>query len=103
MIQTKIFNVLFSIIGFTLAYFFRDLITVILFITGIGFTIIPAAISSFHFKILPKAALASFISGIVYIFVLIITGNLIPELSIASIIIATFFLILFQLILKNKK
>ena len=103
MIQTKIFIVLFSIIGFTLAYFFRDLITVILFITGIGFTIIPAAISSFHFKILPKAALASFISGIVYIFVLIITGNLIPELSIASIIIATFFLILFQLILKTKK
>ncbi len=103
MIQTKIFIILFSIIGFILAYFFRDLITVILFITGIGFTIIPAAISSFHFKISPQAALASFISGIIYIFALILTGNLIPELSIASIIVAVFFLILFQLIFKNKK
>ncbi len=103
MIQTKIFIILFSIIGFILAYFFRDLITVILFITGIGFTIIPAAIASFHFKISPQAALASFISGIIYIFALILTGNLIPELSIASIVVATFFLLLFQLVLKSKK
>jgi len=103
MVQTKIFIILFSVIGFTLAYFFRDLIAVILFITGIGFTIIPATIASFHFKILPKAALASFISGIIYIFVLIFSGNLQPELSIASIVVATVFLILFQLILKNEK
>ncbi len=103
MVQTKIFIILFSITGFILAFFFRDLITVILFITGIGFTIIPAAISSFHFKIYPKAALASFISGIIYIFVLILTGNLIPELSVASIIVAAIFLLLFQMILKNKK
>jgi Na+/proline symporter len=103
MIQTKIFIVLFSILGFVLAFFFRDLIAVILFITGIGFAIIPAVIASFHFRISPKAAIASFIFGIIYIFALILTGNLIPELSIASIVVATFFLILFQQIFKNEK
>ncbi len=102
MVQTKIFIIMFSVFGFVLAFFFRDLIAVILFITGIGFAIIPAVIASFHFKISAKAAIASFSSGIIYIFALILTGNLIPELSIASIVVAAFFLILFQLIVKNK-
>ncbi len=102
-IQTKIFVVLFSFIGFILAYFFRDIIQVIIFITGIGFTIIPAAIASFHFKISNKAALASFLSGIVYILILLFTNNLIPELGIASIVVALFFLITFQLIFRKKE
>jgi len=102
MVQTKIFIVVFVLLGFGMAYFFRDLVSVIIFITGIGFTVIPAAIASFHFKISKIAAKASFISGIIYIMILIFTNQLIPELSIASIVVATFVLILFQLIYKNK-
>lgn len=99
--QTQIFIILFSILGFFFAYFFRDLVAVIIFITGIGFTLIPAAIASFHTKIDKRAALASFVAGIIYILVLFITNNLIPELSIASILIATIVLILFQLFLRK--
>lgn len=96
-IQTKIFVVLFSLVGFLLAFYFRSIIRVIIFITGVGFTIIPAAIASFHFKISQKAALVSFISGVVYILILIGFDELVPELSIASIVVATLFLISFQL------
>ncbi|MBE0649483.1 MAG: sodium:solute symporter family protein [Bacteroidales bacterium] len=100
--QTKIFVVLFSLIGFLLAFFFRNIIQVIVFITGVGFTIIPAAIASFHFKISEKAAMASFISGVGYIIILMVFDLLIPELSIASIVVATLFLITFQLYYKRK-
>jgi len=101
-IQTKIFVILFSLVGFLLAFYFRSIIQVIIFITGVGFTIIPAAIASFHFKISEKAALASFISGVVYILILISLDELIPELSVASIVVATLFLIFFQLYYRRK-
>jgi len=101
-IQTKIFIVLFSVLGFLMAYFFRDIIAVILFITGLGFTIIPAAIASFHFKLSDRAVMASFIAGIVYILILILADKLIPELSIASIIVASLFLVFFQLLDRKK-
>jgi Na+/proline symporter len=101
-VQTKIFIVVFSFLGFGMAYFFRDLVSVIVFITGIGFTVIPAAIASFHFNISKIAAKASFIGGITYILILIFTNQLIPELSIASILVATLVLILFQQIYKNR-
>ena len=100
--QTKIFIVLFSFLGFFFAFYFRSIINVILFITGVGFTIIPAAIASFHFKITNTAALASFISGVGYVGILLVSGNLMPELSVASILVATLFLIVFQLISHRK-
>ncbi len=101
--QTKIFIVLFSFVGFLLAFFFRSIIDVIVFITGVGFTIIPAAIASFHFKIEKQAALASFISGVGYVLALFATGNLLPELSVASFAVALIFLIVFQLIYRKKR
>lgn len=101
--QTQIFIILFSILGFVFAYFFRDLVAVIIFITGIGFTLIPAAIASFHMKLDKRAALASFMGGIVYILILFLTNNLIPELSIASIIVATVVLFLFQAFNRKSK
>ncbi len=100
--QTKIFIVLFSFVGFLLAFYFRSIINVIIFITGVGFTIIPAAIASFHFRIEKEAALASFISGVGYVLILLLTGNLLPELSVASFLVAIVFLILFQLIYRKK-
>jgi SSS family solute:Na+ symporter len=100
---TRIFIIIFALLGTLFAFIFRDLVAVIIFITGIGFTIIPAAIASFHFKISKVSALASFISGMVYMGVLIFTNNLDPELSIASIIVATITLIIFQILQKIKK
>ncbi len=100
--QTKIFIVLFTFLGFLLAFFFRNIIDVIVFITGVGFTIVPAAIASFHFKIEKQAALASFIAGVVYVLVLFASGHLIPELSVASFVVALLFLIVFQLIYRKR-
>ena len=101
-IQTKIFIVLFSFVGFVLAFYFRSIINVIVFITGVGFTIVPAAVASFHFKIEKQAALASFISGVGYVLILFVTGNLLPELSVASFLVALIFLVLFQLIYRKR-
>lgn len=97
---TRLFILMFSVMGFVFAWFFRDLVTVIIFITGIGFTIIPAAIASFHFIIDRRSALLSFFSGILYVIVLIISNNLIPELSIASIVVALLVLLISQTALK---
>jgi Na+/proline symporter len=106
-----------GIIGFTGlsflgAWFLRDLVAVIIFITGIGFSIIPAAVASFHWKISSRAAMASFISGPVYVFILLGVAAMQPEpfeffknnadLAILSIVISTIFLILFQVAGKKK-
>ena len=99
---TRWFILLFSVLGFIFAYYFRDLVAVIIFITGLGFTVIPAAIASFHFQITRIAAMASFVSGLVYIFILIVTNNLIPELSIASIAVAALALVIVQLLTRKK-
>jgi Na+/proline symporter len=99
---TRWFILLFALLGFGFAFYFRDLVAVIIFITGLGFTVIPAAIASFHFKITRQAALASLVSGLVYILVLIISNMLIPELSIASIVVAALFLIVTQLFTKDR-
>lgn len=100
---TKIFVLLLIVIASLLAYFVRDLIEVIKFITGVGFTIIPACIGSFHYQIPSKAASGSFIAGILYICVLLITGFMIPELAIASIVVSTLYLIAATQIIKYRR
>ncbi|MEI7980542.1 MAG: sodium:solute symporter family protein [Bacteroidota bacterium] len=99
--------VVFTSLSFLGAFFLRDLVAVIVFITGVGFTIIPAAVASFHWSIKPKAAMASFLTGSAYIFILLgiavfqkhpfefFKDN--ADLAILSIVISTIFLILFQL------
>ena len=104
--RTRLFIVLFSLAGFAFAYNFRDLVAVFIFITGIGFTILPAAIASFHWNIKNQAAMASFISGIVYVLILLIVAGFQPEpiqffkdnadLAIGSIVISAITLIIFQ-------
>ena len=103
---TRIGIVVFTSLSFLGAFFLRDLVAVIVLITGIGFTIIPAAVASFHWKIKSRAAMASFISGSSYIFILIGIAAFQPEpfeffkdkadLAILSILVSTIFLILFQ-------
>ncbi|MCF8331089.1 MAG: sodium:solute symporter family protein [Bacteroidales bacterium] len=86
--QTRIFILLFGIGGFALAWFFRDIIEVLKFITGLGFTIIPGIIGSFHWKISSRAIFISFLSGLIYIFVIILLGVLRIEAAVASILVA---------------
>ena len=103
---TRLAILAFSLIGFACAWFLRDLVAVIVFISGVGFTIIPAAIASFHFKIKSSAALASFLSGLAYVFILVIIASFEEnpfnffkdnaDLAILSIVISTIFLLLFQ-------
>jgi len=96
----------FTALSFLGAFFLRDLVAVIVFITGIGFTIIPAAIASFHFKIKSSAALASFIAGTAYVFILLAIAAFQKkpmeffkdnaDLAILSIAVSVIALIIFQ-------
>jgi len=99
--QTRLFIILFGLLGFAFAWFFRDIIEVFKFITGLGFSIIPAAIGSFHFNLHPTAVKISLTGGILYVAILIITKTLIAEAAVASILIAAFLLFVSQLIIKR--
>lgn len=101
--QTRLFIILFGILGFVFAWFFRDIIEVFKFITGLGFSIIPAAIASFHLKLSPIAVKVSLLSGIGYVAILILTKTLIAEAAVASIVVATISLIITQLFVRRKK
>jgi len=93
---TRWFIILLSLAAFVFAWFFRDLIQVIVFITGMGFSIIPAVIIGFHYKIRSESAIISFCTGIIYIFILLLTGTLYAEASIASIVVSFISLLLSQ-------
>jgi Na+/proline symporter len=104
---TRLGIVAFTLLSFFGAYFLRDLVAVIVFITGVGFTIIPAAVASFHWRIKPMAAMASFISGTLYVFILLTIATFQPspfeffkdnaDLAIISIGVSTLTLIIFSL------
>lgn len=93
---TRLFILVFSFLGFTFAWFFRDLVAVIVFITGMGFSIIPAAIASFHFKIHPVVAFSSMAGGLLYIVLLILNDTLVAEAAIASIVVSALVLLIGQ-------
>jgi Na+/proline symporter len=87
-LATRWLTVGFSLLGVLSALIFRDLVQVIVFITGLGFTIIPAAIASFHLRLSSQTVAASFASGSAYVLLLMLAGKLVPEYSIASIAIS---------------
>lgn len=99
---TKVVVLVLIAMASTLAYWVRDIVEVINFITGIGFTIIPACVASFHFNIPAKAASGSFLAGIAYIIILIFSGMMIPELAIASILVSALYLWIATIILKKR-
>ena len=93
-LATRWLTVGFSLLGVIFALIFRDLVQVIIFITGLGFTIIPAAIASFHLQLSSSTVAASFVSGSFYILMLMAAGKLVPEYSIASIVLSAGVLLL---------
>ncbi|MCF8328429.1 MAG: sodium:solute symporter family protein [Bacteroidales bacterium] len=86
--QTRLFVLIFGITGFALAWIFRDIIEVLKFITGLGFTIIPGIIASFHWNISSRSMVISFLSGIVYIVAVILLGFLKIEAAVASLLVS---------------
>jgi len=98
---TRTFVVFFSILGIIFAYFFRDIIAVLLTFLGLALALAPALVASFHWKIKSGAAFASLLAGVIYVTFLVFAGYLIPELAIASIFVSLITLILFQIILRK--
>jgi len=108
---TRMSIIFFSLLGLLCAWFMRDLVAVIIFITGVGFTIIPAAIVSFHVKLSELAVLVSFISGLAYVIALAIYASLQTssftffkdnaDLAILSIVVSGMSLLITQLIMRS--
>jgi len=98
---TRIFITIISVISLISAYFFRDIVTVVLTIAGVGFAIVPAVFASFHWKIKNSAAFASLFSGSIYVLVLIATDTLISELAVASFVVSGLVLLIFQKLAKK--
>ncbi|MEA3443197.1 MAG: sodium:solute symporter family protein [Bacteroidota bacterium] len=93
---TKIFILIISVSSIVAAYFFRDIVAIVMTIAGVGFAIVPPVIASFHWKIKPVAAFAALLSGSVYVIVLILTNTLISELAVASVLVSAIVLFVFQ-------
>ncbi|MEN8225661.1 MAG: sodium:solute symporter family protein [Bacteroidota bacterium] len=110
---TRLSIVFFSLLGLLCAWFMRDLVAVIIFITGVGFTIIPAAIASFHIKLSQLAVLISFVSGVIYVIGLAVFASLQPDsfeffkdnadLAILSIAVSGVTLLITQMFIKYIK
>ena len=101
--HTRLFILVFGIAGFAMAWIFRDIIEVLKFITGLGFSIIPGIIASFHWKISSRAMMSSFLSGIVYILVVVFLGVLKIEAAVASILVSGIALFVSHQIIRKKQ
>ncbi len=101
MTKTRMFVVLFSVVSFGFAYFFRDVIEVLNFITGIGFSILPTVLVGFRKKLHPTAVFYSLLSAILYIIIVVSLGLLNEELAVASILVSGITLFIAQYILKT--
>ena len=71
-----------------LAYFFRDIVSVLLFISSLGFIIIPAVLAAFHWKVSNKAVFWSFIGGLVYVVLLLVFNLVVPDYAVGSFVVS---------------
>ena len=99
--MTKLAVIIISLLSAFSAYFFRDIISVVLTIVGMQFALVPALVGSFHFKIKNSAAFASILVGFIYVLVLVFAGYLIPEAAIGSCIVSLAVLLLVQFFWKK--
>ena len=101
--NTQFITLIVILLAVLIAYFIRDIVTVVNFITGIGFTVLPVAWAAFHFNISPKIAFQSVIAGLVYVLLLIIFGIFIPEFVILSFIVSGLYMFVGNRIVKKKE
>ena len=93
---TRIFISIISVLSIVAAFFFRNIIAVVMTIAGVGFAIVPPIFASFHWKMKERAVFASLLSGSIYVLILIFSGLLISELAVASVLVSALVLIVFQ-------
>jgi len=86
---TRLSVILVTLSGVALAFLLRDIITVILTIAGILSGIVPPVLGSFFLKLKENAVIASLLSGCLYILVLLLTGNIEPDLAMGSLLVST--------------
>ncbi|PIN75971.1 hypothetical protein COV18_00925 [Candidatus Woesearchaeota archaeon CG10_big_fil_rev_8_21_14_0_10_37_12] len=93
---TRALVVVFSFAGVLVAYLFRDIVQMLLTISGLAFGLVPPIIASFHWKIKPNAVFASLIVSCIYVAVLVFGNLMIPELAVASLAVSLIVLIIGQ-------
>jgi Na+/proline symporter len=86
--NTKMFIIIIAFGGMGLAYFFRDVVTVLMFISSLGFVILPAVLAAFHWNVSAKAVLWSFINGLIYVMILPVLGLVNPDFAVGSFVVA---------------
>jgi len=77
---TRILIILVIIVASAIAFFFRDLIDVLMVFAGIAIALVPPVIASFHWKLKESAVCASLVIPCLYVLLLIGTNNIKPEL-----------------------
>ncbi len=86
--NTRIAILVVSFVGMGLAYFFRDIVTVLLFVSSLGFIIIPAVLAAFHWKVSNKAVFWSFIGGLIYVLMLVVFNLVVPDYAVGSFVVS---------------
>ncbi|MFQ5620475.1 MAG: sodium:solute symporter [Candidatus Nanoarchaeia archaeon] len=97
---TRMLVVIIAVLGMALAYFFRDIVAIILTITGVLFALFPAVIGSFHWELKNNAVIASLVAGLIYIICLIALNQIIPELAVVSVLVSGVVLVIGQKLFK---
>lgn len=93
---TRIYIVIVTMIGILLSYFFRDIISVIITISGVISGMVPPIIGSFFMKLKEKAVIASMLSACVYIALLMAVGLVKPDYAMGSLLVSALVLVIWQ-------
>ena len=90
-----------AFIGMLIAVFVQNIITVGLALTGIGLSLAPTILASFHLNLKPRAVFMSALAGLASIAVVLGAGVVGPETSVASLPVSAIFLWIGQKVFKN--
>ena len=93
---TRTFIVIVTVLSLTFAFFFRDIIQVILTVSGLQIAFFPPVIAIFHWKMKQNAIIAALVASTAYVLFLILTGLLSPELAMLSLVVSFIVMVLWQ-------
>ena len=93
----------FTIISVIIALLIQNIIIVALAFGSISLALIPSLIGGFHFNLKRKAVFLSILTGIISVFIILLSGYLTPESSVISLPVSLIFLIIGQFIFRKEK
>jgi len=93
---TRTWVVLITIICSVFAFFFRDLIAILITFAGLSMALVPPVIASFHWKLKQNAVVAALVASSLYILGLFIADLIVPEYAIASLFVSLIVLVGWQ-------